>query len=386
MDVAYARGWSLGLDLRLLCRTPLAAPEHGGHDGVTRAARRRPHRGRRPRLLGAEPRTQPARAPRRRGRAVCDARRSALDAITRRYPAIARRAAFETVARRPDDRRGGDRHAGFDALRARVARARRRQARVRREAAGRPRRRRPPTLIELADERGLVLMPGHTFLYSPPVDTIRDAHRRAATLGDIYFVSTSRVNLGLHQADVSVVVGPRPARLLDPPLLARRDARPRVGPEPRLRPPGHPGCRLRQPRVPVRARSPTSSSPGSRRASCGGRRSSARRRWSSTTTRATSRSGSSTAASMLPDPETFGEYRLTYRTGDIVSPAVAAAEPLRLEMADFCDAHPHRPTAALLGGHRSRGRSHHRGGRRLARRRRDTRRSRRPPRRYRLAR
>jgi lipopolysaccharide/colanic/teichoic acid biosynthesis glycosyltransferase len=24
MDVAYARGWSLGLDLRLLCRTPLA--------------------------------------------------------------------------------------------------------------------------------------------------------------------------------------------------------------------------------------------------------------------------------------------------------------------------------------------------------------------------
>ena len=24
MDVAYARGWSLGLDLRLLCRTPFA--------------------------------------------------------------------------------------------------------------------------------------------------------------------------------------------------------------------------------------------------------------------------------------------------------------------------------------------------------------------------
>jgi lipopolysaccharide/colanic/teichoic acid biosynthesis glycosyltransferase len=23
MDVAYARGWSLGLDLRLICRTPL---------------------------------------------------------------------------------------------------------------------------------------------------------------------------------------------------------------------------------------------------------------------------------------------------------------------------------------------------------------------------
>jgi exopolysaccharide biosynthesis polyprenyl glycosylphosphotransferase len=30
MDVAYARGWSLGLDLRLLCRTPLAVVRHRG--------------------------------------------------------------------------------------------------------------------------------------------------------------------------------------------------------------------------------------------------------------------------------------------------------------------------------------------------------------------
>ena len=38
------------------------------------------------------------------------------------------------------------------------------------------------------------------------------------------------------------------------------------------------------------------------------------------------------------DPETFGEYRLTYRTGEIVSPHVEAAEPLGLEMQDFCHA------------------------------------------------
>jgi predicted dehydrogenase len=37
----------------------------------------------------------------------------------------------------------------------------------------------------------------------------------------------------------------------------------------------------------------------------------------------------------LPNPETFGEYRLTYRTGDIVSPRVDAREPLSLELADF---------------------------------------------------
>jgi hypothetical protein len=38
----------------------------------------------------------------------------------------------------------------------------------------------------------------------------------------------------------------------------------------------------------------------------------------------------------LPDPETFGEYRLSYRTGDIVSPRVDVVEPLFLELNDFC--------------------------------------------------
>jgi predicted dehydrogenase len=41
---------------------------------------------------------------------------------------------------------------------------------------------------------------------------------------------------------------------------------------------------------------------------------------------------------MLPDPTTFGEYKLTYRTGSIVSPPVPAAEPLFLELGDFAAA------------------------------------------------
>jgi hypothetical protein len=40
----------------------------------------------------------------------------------------------------------------------------------------------------------------------------------------------------------------------------------------------------------------------------------------------------------LKDPESFGEYRLTYRTGDIVSPHIPAGEPLLLEMTDLCEA------------------------------------------------
>ena len=59
-------------------------------------------------------------------------------------------------------------------------------------------------LVDLAADRGLVLMPGHTFLYSPPVTLIRDIIE-SGDLGEIYFISTSRVNLGIHQPDVSVV-------------------------------------------------------------------------------------------------------------------------------------------------------------------------------------
>ena len=79
-------------------------------------------------------------------------------------------------------------------------------------------------LASVAGERGLTLMPGHTFLYSPPVNTIRDLIH-SGELGDVYFISTSRVNLGLHQADVSVAWDLGPARLLDP--LATGSRRPR---------------------------------------------------------------------------------------------------------------------------------------------------------------
>ncbi len=67
-------------------------------------------------------------------------------------------------------------------------------------------------------------MPGHTFLYSPPVTMIRDLIE-AGELGDIYFVSTSRVNLGLHQPDVSVAwdLGPHDFSILR--YWLERDAR-----------------------------------------------------------------------------------------------------------------------------------------------------------------
>jgi predicted dehydrogenase len=59
-------------------------------------------------------------------------------------------------------------------------------------------------LIELAADRGLTLMVGHTFEYSPPVIKIGDIIS-SGQLGEIYFISSSRVNLGLHRKDVSVI-------------------------------------------------------------------------------------------------------------------------------------------------------------------------------------
>jgi hypothetical protein len=37
------------------------------------------------------------------------------------------------------------------------------------------------------------------------------------------------------------------------------------------------------------------------------------------------------------DPETFGQYQLSYRTGDIVSPKLDTCEPIELELTDFVD-------------------------------------------------
>jgi predicted dehydrogenase len=46
----------------------------------------------------------------------------------------------------------------------------------------------------------------------------------------------------------------------------------------------------------------------------------------------------------LADPASFGEFRLTYRTGDILSPHVDAAEPIHRELDDFCEAILHGTT------------------------------------------
>ena len=55
-------------------------------------------------------------------------------------------------------------------------------------------------MAALARRSGLVLMPGHTFIYSPAVNTVRNLIR-SGVVGDVHFVTSSRMNLGKYQRD-----------------------------------------------------------------------------------------------------------------------------------------------------------------------------------------
>ncbi len=58
-------------------------------------------------------------------------------------------------------------------------------------------------LIEIAKERGLVLMVGHTFLYSPAVRKIKEIVDWG-DIGELRYICARRLNLGLFQKDINV--------------------------------------------------------------------------------------------------------------------------------------------------------------------------------------
>lgn len=59
-------------------------------------------------------------------------------------------------------------------------------------------------MIAKAKEKGRVLMVGHTFLYTAAVNKIKELIK-SGELGDILYVNTTRVNLGIFQEDINVV-------------------------------------------------------------------------------------------------------------------------------------------------------------------------------------
>lgn len=59
-------------------------------------------------------------------------------------------------------------------------------------------------LVELSQKNGCKLMVGHTFIYTSAVRRMKEIVD-SGELGDIYYISSQRLNLGLFQQDINVV-------------------------------------------------------------------------------------------------------------------------------------------------------------------------------------
>lgn len=79
-------------------------------------------------------------------------------------------------------------------------------------------------LRDLAAERHRVLMVDHVFLYSPPVRKLAELHE-AGEFGRLLFIDAVRINLGLFQSDVNVLwdLAPHDLSIIDH-LLGREPA------------------------------------------------------------------------------------------------------------------------------------------------------------------
>jgi predicted dehydrogenase len=190
-------------------------------------------------------------------------------------------------------------------------------------------------LMHLSAERGLVLMPGHTFLYSPPVRKVKQL-LDAGELGEPYFATFSRVNLGIHQSDASVVrdLGPHDFSMLlywlGRPEFVRAIGRDSIGSgqlDVAFIDMGMPNGTLVHMELswlaPTKLR---------RTVLVGSGKMIVYEDTSAEQVRVYDR-----GAEVL-EPQSFGEHQLSYRSGDILSPRLNADEPLRLELEDFVGA------------------------------------------------
>jgi predicted dehydrogenase len=193
-------------------------------------------------------------------------------------------------------------------------------------------------LAELAEEAGRVLMPGHTFIYSPAVNAVRELIRDGV-VGDVHFITSSRLNLGKYQ--VGGVLGDLAPHDLS--ILLHW---------------------LGQPVVEVAASGSSVLREGVPETAfltltfAGGQTANVQISWlAPRKVRQMIVVGSQrmvqyddTASDepvriydrgmdvLPPEPANFGEHQLIYRTGDVVIPRIEPQEPLRLELEDFAQA------------------------------------------------
>jgi predicted dehydrogenase len=188
-------------------------------------------------------------------------------------------------------------------------------------------------LIEYAVLHNVVVMCGHTFLYSPPVRAVKRMIE-AGTLGDIFFISSSRVNLGLHQRDVSVIwdLGPHDFSILlywlsELPTSVRAVGRDSIVKG--IADVAFVTMTFGSGIVVNVELSWLAPSKLRRTVLVGSERMVIYDDGAPEPVRLFDR------GVVYRDPETFGEYHLSYRSGDVISPRIESQEPLSLELADF---------------------------------------------------
>jgi predicted dehydrogenase len=191
-------------------------------------------------------------------------------------------------------------------------------------------------LVTLAETEGLVLMPGHTFVYSPAVNTVRDLIRDGV-VGEVYFITSARMNLGKYQRDgVICDLAPHDLSILlywleEPVVQVAATAR-----------------SIFQAGIPETAFLTLTFA--------GGTNANVQVSWLAPRKVRQMVVVGSKRMVVYDDtqsdepvrvydrgmdfitPENFGEYQLTYRSGDIVIPRIDAYEPLGLELQDFAQA------------------------------------------------
>lgn len=189
-------------------------------------------------------------------------------------------------------------------------------------------------LVDLGKSKGLVTMVGHTFMFSPPVIKTKEIID-SGELGDIHFITSSRVNLGLHQKDVSVIwdlaphdfsmlfywLGEEPSRVSAFGHAYVLDGIPDVAFINLAFPSGAIG------NVQVAWLAPSKL----RRTVIVG----SRKMLVYDDTEPIEKIKIYDKGVDVIEPVNFGEYQLTYRTGDIVSPKLPTGEPLAAEMEEF---------------------------------------------------
>jgi predicted dehydrogenase len=188
-------------------------------------------------------------------------------------------------------------------------------------------------LAELSASRRLTLVCGHTFIYSPPVRAVKRM-LESGTLGEVYFISSSRVNLGLHQRDASVIwdLGPHDFSILlywlsELPRSVRavgRDSIVKGVADVAFVTMNFPSGIVVNVELSWLAPSKLR-----RTVVVGSERMVIYDDGAAEPVRLFDR------GVVYRDPETFGEYHLSYRSGDILSPKIETHEPLVLELGDF---------------------------------------------------